>query len=49
VTGVSFVLTGLFVTHWGTLATVFGALGVSVVVFGLSELSNRRRQRRSAP
>jgi hypothetical protein len=48
VTAVTFVLTGLFVTHWGAVATVVGAVCLLVFVFGVSELVTRRRQRASS-
>lgn len=48
VTATSFVLTGLYVTRWGTVATMIGAVGVLVFVFGVGELIDRRRRRRDS-
>lgn len=48
VTAVAFVFTGLFVTHWGVVATVVGAFCLLVVVFGVAELLTHRRQRDSS-
>lgn len=44
VTAVSFLVTGLFVTHWGAIATVVGAVCLLVFVFVVAELVTRRRQ-----
>ena len=44
VTAVSFLLTGLYVTHWGTVSTVVGTLCLLVFVFIIAELITRRRQ-----
>lgn len=42
VTAIAFLATGLYVTHWGTVPTVVGALCLLVVVFGVAEFLSRR-------